>query len=340
MGGKALLAQGIETKRVCSTLLLNYYSAISDVINKELDVETYMVRYYSNKETHGDLDILLKADHNFHNKGIDIGDWVQKTFPTKGIFVNNGVISFEYDNFQIDLIMVKESNWEVSKCYFDFDPSGNIIGKMAHKFNLKYGFEGLGYAYRGFGGNVNKNINISKDNRKIFEFLGFSYDEYLKGFDSVQDIFEYVIRGKYFNAEHYQMENLNRIDRKRNKKRKTYQEFLEYINSSLDRFSSGYVFNKDKDSYIDVIDAFFPDANFKIELEKAKKRDEENKLMASKFNGKLIMAKYPNLIGKELGVVMFDFKESFGDEYRNFLLNNTPDVIMQTFGYYLFNNSK
>jgi hypothetical protein len=173
---------------------------------------------------------------------------------------------------------------------------------------LKYGFEGLiAEVFSIDGSRKLGEICLSKDSSKIFPFLGFDYDRYLKGFDTVEEIFDYVVNSKFFNADGFMMDSLNHTDRKRNKKRATYQGFLEYINSKEPGTLPSYTFFKDKDLYIDMIDSEFPEANFKKQLEELKLEDEQNKIVSEKFNGDLVM-EWTGLKDKELGRCLGEFK--------------------------------
>lgn len=331
MGGRALQSIGIITERKSTLDFIRIGKEITKIVHEKLNIETHIVECYKEKETHGDLDVLLKIDHTFYNRGINLKMFIEETFKPKGIFSNGSVISFEYDDFQIDFIPVKESNWEVSKCFFGMDPTGNLMGKVAHSFGLKYGFCGLVFPYR-FDGKKFGEIIISKDNRKIFEFLGFNYDEYLSGFNTKQEIFDYVINSKYFNPKKFMFENLNSIDRKRNEKRATYQEFIQYINQNS--IGKGYQFKR-KDAYYNMIDKYFPEACFKNKIKEFKKKEKERKLIASKFNGNLLMD-WVVLYGKELGQAITNFKyhitnvRGFGD-FNSYCMISKPDQIKSDF---------
>lgn len=328
MGGKALKIVGVESERKSTNDFLRIAAEIQPIVEEQLGIETHVVKCFHEKETHGDLDLLLKINHTFYNKGINLKKWIDETFKPKGIFSNGSVISFEYDNFQVDFIPVKESNWEVSKCFFDYDPTGNLMGKIAHKFGLKYGFEGLRYVYRTEGKKYGE-ITISKDNAKIFDFLGYDYNEYLKGFNTKKEIFDYIIKGKYFDSSLFLMENLNAIDRKRNRKRATYQEFLQFINEN--KFESKYKFKKRKDLYYHDIDSFFPESNFSVTLKEFRRKEKERKLIASKFNGRLIM-EWTNLVeGKDVGNAIREFRNYIGNNINEYLLKTSADQIKDDF---------
>lgn len=314
MGGRALKQINIDTIRVNTKTFNEYYDHISKILKDKLGVESYKTLSYKNKETHGDLDVLLKIDHKFYNKSINLSTWIKENFNTRGIFSNGSVISWEYNNFQIDFIPVKESNWEVAKYFFDYSPMGNLIGKTAHKFGCKYGFEGFVYPFRNFSGRLNENIIISKDPEKIFSFLGFDFERYKMGFDDELDIIKYIISGKYFDSSIFQMENLNSIDRKRNNKRADYQRFIRFINES--GIDTHYSFKK-KVEYINIINDFFPESNLLKKIKELEIKDKKNKEVSTIFNGKIIMERYPELMGNELGTVLHNFKIYIGEDWKD-----------------------
>lgn len=202
--------------------------------------------------------------------------------------------------------------------------------KTTIKGRLKYGFEGLVIAVYSLDNSSKlKDIVLSKDNRKIFDFLGCDYDRYLNGFNNQKEMFDYIINSKYFNFDCFLMENLNSVDKKRNRRRESYKLFLDYINLNKENLIS-YVFNKDKKSYLEYIDSFFPEADLFGQLEELKRKDSLNKECSEKFNGEIIMQHFPNLKGKELGDKISFFKSQFSD-YKQFIVNNTQEEIIFQF---------
>jgi len=324
MGGKLFPI----TRRYDKDEYEKIYPIIMKKVEKILNTEVFHVFTFRNKETFGDLDLLVLNNGNLGN----VQEKIKEAFNTEHIHSNGNVISFVDKDFQVDLILTPTKNWKTAKVFFPMDPTGNLMGKIAHKFNLKYGFQGLVYPFRGFSGRNTKDIVISKDNRKIFDFLGFDYDRYLKGFDEVEEIFEYVINSQYFSYTNFLMKNLNAIDRKRNKKRKTYQEFLEYVNNHEYAKEFNIKFEKDKSAYIDIIEAWFPEANFKTQLKELEIKDLIAKQAAEQFNGRLVMEE-TGLTGKDLGKVLGDFKE-FKVKQRGVSFTTAvvhDDDIMETF---------
>lgn len=69
----------------------------------------------------------------------------------------------------------------------------------------------------------------------------------------------------------------------------------------------------------------------KKQIDDYKKTIEENKIIASRFNGNMIMTKYPNLTGAELGNTINNFKKYISDtmDFRKYVLSNVD--VMQEF---------
>jgi hypothetical protein len=325
MGGHALQLLNITTERKTTPEFFKIYTEVVLPFHK-IGFETHLVKFYREKSTHGDIDILIMTQPNRN-----IFDLIKEYIPTKGITKNGNVISFEYNNFQIDFICVSPSHWETSVDFFDYDPTGNLMGKIAHKFGLIYGFEGLLYKFRSTTSHFSEDIIISTDSAKIFNFLGYSYSEYCRGFETLNDIFHYIIFGKYFNKSIFQLEELSSVDRKRNRKRDTYNAFIKYVGllDFLD-VKKDYTFEKDKSKYIEFINSSFPNSHLIDKINVLKEKERIFNEMKLKFNGNLIMEKYPELTGKELGYVLTHFKDSYSN-FDEFILNNTQEEIFNQF---------
>ena len=324
MGGRALLSKGVATERKDTQTFNEIAEELRGRIGEDLLLETAIVKCFHTKEDHGDLDLLVKVKH----KDFDFLGYINAEFRPHATYVNANVISFDYRNFQIDFIKINPVSWETAQTYYSYDPLGNIMGKSYHKFNLSYGWNGLYYKFRNTHGSA-ADIFITADARKIFEFGGYDYDRYLQGFECLEEIYDFCIAGKYFNIETFKMENLTQIDRKRNRKRKSYHEFLNYVGASS--VTKAFEFNKDKDSYLPMIEAYFPEAKLMEKLDALKEEDRLNNVIAQKFNGDIVMMWLPELQGKQLGAAMSLFKQSLGDEYREFMLNSSYTTIQERF---------
>ncbi len=79
----------------------------------------------------------------------------------------------------------------------------------------------------------------------------------MKGFETFEEIFKFVIDSANFNTEMFQMENLKSIDKKRNRKRGSYHLFLKYLKDNKIYVRND--FEEDKTKYIIAIDFYFPE---------------------------------------------------------------------------------
>ena len=318
MGGKALNKYGVHTERKNTEEFKQIGYELNVRVFFDLTFFTSVVTCYRNKADHGDLDLLIQVRPN---SDVNWAEYIQNTFKPQAIYSNGGVYSFDYKTFQVDFIPIPEQKWATALVYFSYDPLGNIMGKTFHKFGCSYGWEGLYYKYRNYRGTNSANILLSNDVRKIFEFGGYDYERYLLGFDTLEDIFKFTINSKYFDTEMFQMENLKSLDKKRNRKRKSYHIFLEYLKEN--NINTKYPFDEDKDLYIMDIDNAFPEANLLEQLHDLQIKDEFNQALAEKFNGNIVMQWIPELQGRELGIAIGQFKAKLGDDY-NWMITDLP----------------
>lgn len=192
----------------------------------ETQVSVYTIDAYRAKESFGDLDILLGC-------GDLPSDWVQRIveeFKPKEWVKNGNVLSFEFKEFQIDIINTPVKEFETSKNYFAWNDLGNLLGRLAASMNLKLGHDGLSYVWKEGTQQFKKEV-ISTNWETICNVLGVSYARYCEGFDELQDIFEFVVSSPFFNKEIFLLENRNNYARTRDKKRPTYTKFLTWIES-------------------------------------------------------------------------------------------------------------
>jgi hypothetical protein len=312
---------------------IEYEKVRKDVEQKLIDnnIQYEIPKYFEDKQDFGDLDVLI-LNHITNQQIIDI-------FKPIKINNNGNCFSINYMDFQIDFIKVGKENWETSIQYLSFNDLGNLIGRLAMRRGVRYGDRGLFFKYH--SPYFTKEFNISKDIEKICEFLDLDYNQYKKGFTNLKEIFDFIIDSKYFNPWIYDLEDLNKINRDRNKKRKTYEAWLEYIEPLKQKYPQlkfkqdpiAFNFGKTKEELNKYIDDFFPDSNFIQRLKKIKEDEEKVKTTKEKFNGELLMAMYPELKGKELGDFIKGFddwiKEQYGVSKNEWVYKEPKEVIDQ-----------
>ena len=292
-----------------------------------------MPLFYKNKKSFGDADILVSMDG--FNK--DVRKYITDTFSPNEIFHNGNCWSFDYKELQIDLITVSAEDFDTNNNYLNFNDLGNFIGRIAQGFGLKYGQEGLWYEHYFKGSNIAR-IPISKNYEDIFKFLGLSYERYLEGFDELEDIFEYIATCKFFNWEMFQMSKLNKINRDRNLKRKSYMSFLEWMGQNVANDEHLHQFDKTQEEYNKMIAEAFPYANLELEIRRVEYEYCKSLYIKSKFNGGMVMREY-GLEGKTLGEAMIGFKlfveNNSRKSYDDFIIDNSIDDIHSVFRLFL-----
>lgn len=332
MGGRALK----------NTFTRRYERKEFDLISKELidTLETHfkevsMPLFYSAKESFGDADIIVNTTD--FNK--PMREFIEDEFGPNEIFHNGNCWSFDYKELQVDLITVSDETFDTNYHYLGYNDLGNFIGRIAHGLGLKYGQEGLWYEHYFKGQNIGK-IEISKDYRKIFDFFELSYDKWLEGFETLENVFDYVSESKYFDYEMFQLSNLNKINRERNLKRVSYMSFLEYIEKN--HKDKKFEFPSKEES-LTIIKNLFPESKVELNVRKLEYEYCKKEFIKAKFNGGDVK-KIFGLEGKELGAAMSGFRnyiESYfggdGDhfEYDEYIISQDIESIHKTFSLYL-----
>jgi hypothetical protein len=334
MGGLAL--KNTPTRR--------YERAEFDVISVELlDIlkkdfkRVAMPLFYKNKKSFGDADIIVSMEGFNRN----VRDYITETFKPNEIFHNGNCYSFDYKELQVDVITLAPEHFDSNEMYLSYNDLGNFIGRIAQGFGLKYGQEGLWYEHYFKGTNLGskKPIIISKNYKEIYEFLGLSYERWEAGFDELEDIFEYIATCRFFNWERFQLKTLNKINRERNLKRKSYMSFLEWMDKNVADDDHKYEFNLTQEKYNEMIAAAFPECNLEMEIRQLEFDYCKELLIKGKFTGGEVMRRHPELQNKALGDAIVGFKkwveESTMRSFDDFIIKSETDNIYLKFDQYL-----
>jgi hypothetical protein len=329
MGGRALKA--VFTRRCNRAEFDDVSIEIINQLQKTFN-KIGIPRFYNNKESFGDIDIVVSVEHYEKNMRLYILD----TFKPIEIFHNGNCWSFDYKELQIDIITTSDKYFDSMLHYMSMNDLGNFIGRLAHGLGLKYGQESLFYEHQFKNMNIGT-ILISQDYSKIYEFLGLDYSRWEKGFDELEDIFEYIATSKYFNWKMFQLDQLNKINRDRNAKRKSYMSFLEWIDANVADDAHVFEFAEDKTSYFMTINDAFPEAQLITQVRRLEYLRCRELYIQSKFNGGEVMRRF-GLNGKALGDALNDFKGYIIGDFETFedyvITCNTEDIY-KDFGLYL-----
>lgn len=198
-------------------------------------------------------------------------------------------------NVQVDIISTPVESFDFAFGYFSYNDLGNLIGRIAHRRGMKFGHDGLWYIHRR-GDRLLKDILITLDFREALEYLGFDADHYFsRGFETYDKMFNWVKTSKYFDPVAYPLEHRNHRARTRDRKRKTYNMFLEWLN-----FEGVYV-KSDKEARIAQLRKDYPHVDAAIK--EAEALDDLRIAYKEKING-IYVGEITKLEGKKLGELM------------------------------------
>ena len=310
MGGNVFKDK--PTKRLEKDNYFKLTSYVIEILSNMMNIDDiYLLPTYLSKESFGDADVLIKRSEKINKTSFT--ELLKQTLQLNSDdFSNNGdCLSVRISEFQFDFIFTNGEEWETMKVYHGNGDLGNLMGRVSHKMGFKYGHSGLNLILRD-GDYQFAELNVSRDSEKIFEFLGYDFNRYLQGFKSLNDIFEFVASTKYFNKEIYLLQNRNHTSRVRDKKRKTYNEFLTW--AGLKEFENNYQWlsyeerggTKVVQEHLDRAFEMFP--AFKAEYDTMVIAFEKSVKFKQLFNGDLVR-EWTGLQDQELGKFMKMLKE-------------------------------
>jgi len=307
--------------RIPKANYLKIEKQVANYLNQKIGNSNYAIpRYYGDKADFGDLDILINSSQ--------IESWDQlKTDIVTDLNINQyksigNVFSTVYSDFQVDFFIKSEPYFKSTYNFLCFNDVGNIIGRIFKRFNLKYGEKGLLYVFRRkTQESYSKEIIVSIDFEKIYSFLELDYKVWKKGFSNRESLFKWVIASPFFSTKPY-LENNKSIQRR--KQRPTIIAFINFLKDNNITKSPQYL---EKEDYLEIIDNYFPEAGLLEAIKKEKDREVYVNVIREKYNGRIIMALFPDLKGKELGRFITAFQAQFHN-HEEYFYNALPETII------------
>ena len=269
------------------TLLSNYFTVGT-------------LRVVKDKQTFGDLDLVLAGSKE---KLIEL---LTDNYP---LSINGNIVSLKDIDFQVDLIIVPETMFDYSVNYFGLQDLGNVAGRMLKQYGFKHGWQGLYYPQRSDveestsngSEHVVKEHLLSLDYYKMLEIAQLDVDKFKDGFDTMEEMFQWIVQSPLFNPHIFKFENLNHTNKVRDRKRKTYNAFLIWLEKN-GWFDKDIPYKKlNKKEKREYVLQYFP--FIQKDIEEVDEQIRIHKICKSKFNGELVM-QLTNLSGKELGSLM------------------------------------
>lgn len=332
MGGNAL--KKIQVDRIKTENLSELRKEVYYKLHNSLFLGVNGVgfpEFYASKESHGDLDVVVSLENLELYKTKTFKDLILKIFNSRDHYFNSNVFSIEYKNHQIDLIFTEPKYFQSYINYFSFNDLGNFIGRTAHKMGFKYGERGLLLNIVIEGRNLGE-IELSQDTQLIFEFLGYDYERWTKGFDKLEEVFDFVISSKYFSGTAFSNEEQNNTNRTRNEKRPNWNLFKDFLDLK-GLLEQSYPFEI-KEFYLYEVLEFF---DKRQEFNKLLVEDHLNQERSKKYNGKIII-ELTGLEGKSIGEFKNLFEKSivifFGDFNKWLDSKNEQEVRNEILDFY------
>lgn len=307
MGGTALLAKaGIESQRLTLEEFERVKSEVHAILD-ELGIRHLDVQFIREKKDFGDIDIIVIDDRDPETIALNnnspmkiVLDNIHKFGITDELFINNNPFaSILYESkYQVDFITVKPEEAAYTQAYLSHNDLGNLLGRQIKRFNVTHGMDGLWYDHYMNDRAHRTRFLLSRDPYEILRILGLDVEKFKNGFDTYEEMFDYVQSSKYFNPEIFKFENLNNRNRVRDKKRKVYNQFLQYINYDV---TNDLVYNPVDD---------YPWITARCEEYTAEWH--RRAAIRAAVPGPVVMAR-TGLQGKELGSLIGHIRETYQD---------------------------
>lgn len=231
MGGKLFNTERINREKYDYTLNL-FKQAMA-----EHNITVTDIPFFRQKDSFGDIDVITTSEQ----VGKLGNNWLETLTETLNKYSETettgkqgaGVKSFKFNNTQVDLIYVPDSVYERTYQMLSWNDLSGFVGIVMRKLGLKLSNK------KGIGIKLSKftNYEIEGDDNWLYfdlplevaiNIVGLDYERFLKGFDTKEEIFDYVTSSPYYSYGLFSYENGNNKHRQRNKERGTFKEMLEY----------------------------------------------------------------------------------------------------------------
>jgi hypothetical protein len=224
MGGNAL--KEFNPKRVTSMDVMNIWWRIEAITNL-FGVEAHLVPWCLDKETHGDVDILIHQDIEVHF--VNLLGWLN--VDSKHIVRNGPVISFGYPInghiVQVDFIKVSSVDMQFARCYYSGGGLGMILGRVASWYGYVFAADGLRLRADRMKP-WSRDITITSDPKAALQFLGYKPADAC-GFRKEEDVWRFGLSSGMAQPFMFMPELAGADNRSRDRARPSYQRFQDWL---------------------------------------------------------------------------------------------------------------
>ena len=261
-------------------------------------------KYFKNKVTFNDLDIICDFT-NAISKSEMIDYCTGCNIP---IQVNSPAVSMLINNHQVDLI--ETVNYDFSSFLIDYGDTIVYIKRLLKNLNhdLTLNTKGLEYKVRFKSTLVT--VFITDDIYYILNLLDLDYNTYQDGFDSINEVFEWIYRSKYFNSTTMSIDFCNNKSRSRLKKRPSTKLFEDFLVSKPKKLQEQFDFEIELPSVLVQGKTIQDELQFRSDLK-------------AKVNGGVVLNLYPDFPV----VALKPFLLETINKYQSVLLTYTKEQI-------------
>lgn len=311
MGGNALKHVGV--KRISTDDMMVVRNELYNLFTEYLDID--FVPFVKEKQDHGDIDVLVCSKSTDTVKNI-----LMRVYNPEHTVFNGNVISFAYkynDNlYQVDFIST--GNIMKEKFYMSYGILGLIIGRMATRSNLV--FDG-GLKVSIYGSTLNNivgtdeffvkqkysDIRLTNDPIEVCRFLGMSYDRWLQGFETNNDLYDWLLTCNIF--------------------KKSCFEFKEYNRPRIIDRSKGFaIYCKDFDDKEDnTLERVFERFSIMDKIIEIVEKERRKANIKSKYSAQLIMDK--GIKNEKIGECVKYLKSQF-DDFDEWVYQNDKETVI------------
>ena len=255
------------------------------------------------KSSYGDLDIMVVhplqpvSGDALVNECIGILDsncrGVIRNQPTTNI-----AVVIEDITVQVDVHVVpREDIWEVDYWMHSYGDMGMILSSAIKAWGLRMSSSrGLWVEIPGYS----SPFILSLDVQKIVRFLELDWERYLMGFNTIEEVFEWI-RGVKVNGEKIGVKAKNKLKNGRHDDRPMWVAYWKSGDQDVAYAPS----DQEKKQVLEEALRYFDKEREYIDIVEQMKQD---KMVKGKFNGKKVM-EWTGANGKLLGLLMKSLKE-------------------------------
>lgn len=291
------------------------------------------------KADHGDVDVVIQASEiGVAKEAISRLTWID---PSTGASYLKALQHPEsQDSFicqvegvivQVDLVKVPDEVYDFAVNYYSWNDAGNLIGRIARRRGMKFGWDGLQYVHRRGSRKLAK-IQVIGDFKQALTYLGFDASKWDDGFDTYEDLFEWVRTSDHFEPSAYPLEHHNHRVRARDRKRKTYNMFLQWLN-----FTGEYV-PAETEKHVEQMRKDFPEVDLLIK--ETEKLDDLRVKCKVLFGGSAVMEYFSDagisIGGKQLGNLMIHVRQLLSTDEKTLTYDQETIHAAFDFAYRLY----